>query len=133
MLLCLMNQLEVRKMIFFKSRDEMVYVCTYTKCSLVITAWLSNLQFNTDYTCSCLRLLTPRLMLLLLFPIIGLGSISVNYLPNQLVHNYPCLHLGQLYPSWHHSEMESLKARSHIETQLNSTVELSWVSVSFDM
>ena len=26
-----------------------------------------------------------------------------------------------------------LKARSHIETQLNSTVELSWVSVSFDM
>ena len=27
----------------------------------------------------------------------------------------------------------TLKARSHIETQLNSTVELSWVSVSFDM
>ena len=25
------------------------------------------------------------------------------------------------------------KARSHIETQLNSTVELSWVSVSFNM
>ena len=27
----------------------------------------------------------------------------------------------------------TFKARSHIETQLNSTVELSWVSVSFDM
>ena len=26
-----------------------------------------------------------------------------------------------------------VKARSHTETQLNSTVELSWVSVSFDM
>ena len=25
------------------------------------------------------------------------------------------------------------KARSHTETQLNSTVELSWVSVSYDM
>ena len=26
-----------------------------------------------------------------------------------------------------------IKARSHIETQLNSKVELSWVSVSFNM
>ena len=27
----------------------------------------------------------------------------------------------------------SVKARSHIETQLDSTVKLSWVSVSFNM
>ena len=27
----------------------------------------------------------------------------------------------------------NFKARSHIETQLNSTVELSWVSASLDM
>ena len=30
-------------------------------------------------------------------------------------------------------KQKDLKARSHIKTQLNSTVELSWVSVSFDM
>ena len=46
---------------------------------------------------------------------------------------YRILQYRQLTLERARSLVEPLKAQSHIETQLNSTVQLSWVSVTFNM